>query len=227
MSQKGGQPQGFALFASAAHAMQAVDALVGLPFDVVTGQPSMAGSAGTTTPGGQNAANPGGSIAAAASNASAGGAAGGAPANATPAPIGSGPPSTGSSSHASEDGNTAASAAGGTTAVIHGPMSPTASAAHQAGQQPPASLHTLMSAGNSVGSGDHNQRLSQRISAPEAGACLGKTYSGAASLSSAPVGTVYKLRAEMAHKNMYIKVSWMPKQKLHLHQRHNKHHLSW
>jgi hypothetical protein len=66
-----------------------------------------------------------------------------------------------------------------------------------------------MSAGNSVGSGDHNHRLSQRISAPviEAGS-LGKTYSGAASLSSAPVGTVYKLRAEMAHKNMYIKVGW-------------------
>ncbi|KAL6753888.1 hypothetical protein V8C86DRAFT_1792373 [Haematococcus lacustris] len=34
LSYKGGQPQGFALFVSAAHAMQAVEALVGLPFDL-------------------------------------------------------------------------------------------------------------------------------------------------------------------------------------------------
>lgn len=213
MSQKGGQPQGFALFASAAHAMQAVDALVGLPFDIVTGQLSTTGSAGTATPGGQTAVNASASTGAANATTSSGGAAGqGATASTpAPAPIGTGPPSTGSSSHTSEEGTTLAGPAGGTTAVIHGPVSPAAgnTGAHQQqGQQNPASLHTLMSAGNSVGSGDHGQRLSQRISAPVAdvGGTLGKTFSGAASLSAAPVGTVYKLRAEMAHKNMYIKV---------------------
>ena len=44
MNYKSGQPQGFVLFTSAAHARQAVEAIAGLPFDFIPSGPIKSGS---------------------------------------------------------------------------------------------------------------------------------------------------------------------------------------
>uniref|UniRef100_A0A7S0S4L0 RRM domain-containing protein n=1 Tax=Chlamydomonas leiostraca TaxID=1034604 RepID=A0A7S0S4L0_9CHLO len=162
-----GQPQGFALFASGAHARQAVDALAGLPFDSTT-------SASAT-------ASPAPSVA------------GGAPG---PAPV----------------------AAHTHTVSLSGPSGPGSSAAlsHEAPGSGSATTTTSAphSASGSVAGGDDGQaRSSGGGAAPHQNGHhepAGTTTNAAvAAVAAPPAATgpsvVYKLRCEMAHKNMYLK----------------------